>query len=323
MDKLQAMQVFVRVVELNGFARAADMLGLPRASVTVIIQNLEAHLGVRLLQRTTRRLNLTLDGTAYYERAVRILADIEEVEGSFFDDKRKPRGRLHVDMPTSIGRLIVVPSLCDFHTQYPDIELKLGMSDRPIDMVQEGVDCVLRAGDLPDSSLVARRIGLLTRVTCASPDYLAEYGIPQTLEDLADHRGVQYFSSRSTRNLDFSFTQPDGVAERAIGGSIAVNDSEAYVACGLEGYGLLQPARFMVLPQLQSGTLVEVLPQWRPPPLPVSAAYPQNRQLSPKVRVFIDWIIGLFHGCPLLQGEDEMALCPAMEPAKPNISTAA
>jgi LysR family transcriptional regulator for bpeEF and oprC len=306
MDRLQAMQVFVRVVEANGFARAADTLGLPRASVTTIIQNLEAYLGVRLLQRTTRRLNLTLDGAAYYERAQRILADIEEVEGSFFDEKHKPRGRLHVDMPTSIGRLIVVPSLCGFNKLYPDIELKLGMSDRPIDLIQEGVDCVLRVGDLPASSLVARRIGMLSRLTCASPNYLARYGIPASPDDLAGHRGVRKFTTQSGRLSEFHFTLDGEMVERPVHSAIAVNDSEAYVACGLEGYGLLQPGRFMVLPHLQSGALVEVLAPWRPAPVPVHVAYHQSRQLSPRVRVFIDWIIGIFRGCPLLQGEDGM-----------------
>ncbi|MDG5496365.1 LysR family transcriptional regulator [Niveispirillum sp. BGYR6] len=310
MDRLQAMQVFVRVVDANGFARAADTLGLPRASVTTIIQNLEAYLGVRLLQRTTRRLNLTLDGAAYYERAQRILADIEEVEGSFFDEKRKPRGRLHVDMPTSIGRLIVVPSLCGFNTLYPDIELKLGMSDRPIDLIQEGVDCVLRVGDLPvSSSLVARRIGLLSRLTCASPAYLDRYGVPASPDDLALHKGVRKFTTQSSRLSEFHFTIDGESVERPIRSAIAVNDSEAYVACGLEGYGLLQPGRFMVLPHLQSGALVEVLAPWRPAPVPVHVAYPQSRQLSPRVRVFIDWIIGIFQGCPLLQGEDGLADC--------------
>jgi len=261
------------------------------------------------LQRTTRRLNLTLDGAAYYERAQRILADIEEVEGSFFDEKRKPRGRLHVDMPSSIGRLIVVPSLCGFNTLYPDIELKLGMSDRPIDLIQEGVDCVLRVGDQPTSSLVARRIGLLSRLTCASPAYLSRYGIPTSPDALAGHKGVRKFTTQSSRLSEFHFTVEGEAVERPIQSAIAVNDSEAYVACGLEGYGLLQPGRFMVLPHLQSGALVEVLAPWCPAPVPVHVAYPQSRQLSPRVRVFIDWVISIFRGCPLLQGEDGMESC--------------
>ena len=169
MDRLQAMQVFTRVVDTNSFTRAAETLDMPRASVTTIIQNLEAFLGVRLMHRTTRRLSLTPDGAAYYERCIRILADVEETETSFQRGNKKPNGKLRIDMPGSIGRLIVIPSLCEFHTRYPDIDLQLGLSDRPVDLLQEGVDCVVRVGALQDSSLVARRIGLFEGVSCASP----------------------------------------------------------------------------------------------------------------------------------------------------------
>lgn len=162
------MQVFTRVVDTNSFSRAADTLNLPRASVTTIIQNLEAHLNVRLLQRTTRRLNLTPDGAAYYERCVRILADIEEAEGSFSHNGKGPHGKLRVDMPDAIGRLIVMPQLCDFHSRYPDIELMMGFGDKPVDLIQEGVDCVIRVGTLQDSSLVVRRIGVFQGVTVAA-----------------------------------------------------------------------------------------------------------------------------------------------------------
>lgn len=160
MDRLQAMQVFTRVVEANSFSRAADNLGLPRTSVTTIIQNLEAHLGTRLLQRTTRRLNLTPDGAAYYERCLRILADIEETESSFRESSQRVRGKLRIDMPGSLGKLVVLPALCEFHERYPEVELMVGMGDKPVDLIQEGVDCVLRVGTLQDSSLVARRVGL-------------------------------------------------------------------------------------------------------------------------------------------------------------------
>lgn len=310
MDKLQAMQVFVHVVDLNGFARAADMLGLPRASVTTIIQGLEAHLGCRLLQRTTRSLSLTADGQTFYERAQRILAEVEEVETIFIDGKRHPRGRLHVDMPTSIGRLVVVPALRDFHALYPDIELKLGMNDRQIDIVQEGVDCVLRIGALPDSSLVARRLGRLSRLTCASPAYLERFGTPERLEDLAGHRGVRYFSPHlGNRSYPFDFVRDGVELEVPLTGPVAVNDSEAYVACGVEGYGLIQPALFMAVDRLLSGELVEILPQHRPSPMPISAVYPQNRQPSHRVRLFVDWVVSLFEKCPLLQGEEHPLAC--------------
>lgn len=306
MDKLQAMQVFVQVVEQNGFARAADKLGLPRASVTTIIQNLEAHLGTSLLQRTTRRLSLTADGELLYERSLRILAEVEEVETGFIEGRRHPKGRLHVDMPTSIGRLVVIPHLREFHDRFPDIELKLGMNDRQIDIVQEGVDCVLRVGELADSSMIARRLGLLSRLTCASPAYLEKHGVPQDLEDVVRHRGVRYFSPHlGNRSYPFDFVKDGVEVEIPLKGAVAVNDSEAYISCGVQGYGLMQPGLFMVLEQFQRGELVEVLPRFRPRPMPISAVYPPNRQPSQKVRLFVDWVVSLFEQCPILQGDDK------------------
>ena len=304
MDKLHAMRVFVRVVEANSFSKAADTLGLPRASVTTTIQNLEASLGVRLLQRTTRKLSLTLDGAAYLEGATRILSEIDEIESTFTSARKTPRGRLRVDMPGSIGRLVIIPSIHEFHAKYPDIDLMLGLSDRPIDLVQEGVDCVIRVGVLSDSTLVARRIGAMQQVTCASPAYLAEHGEPETLDDLDRHVAVNYFGNRTGRNFELCFLRDGVEVEIAMKGVVSVNDADAYVTCGLEGLGILQPARFMVLPHLRGGELREILREWRPPRVPISAVYPHNRHLSPKVRVFVDWVAELFERCPLLQGED-------------------
>ncbi len=205
MDRLQAMKVFTRVVETNSFTRAADTLDLPRASVTVIIQQLEAHLKIRLLQRTTRRLNLTPDGAAYYERCVRILADIDETESSFENVGKAPRGKLRVDMPGALGRMIVMPKIYDFHARYPDIDLMLGFGDKPVDLIQEGVDCVVRIGTLQDSSLVARRIAIYQGVTVASPEYLERNGVPKTIEDLDRHEAVNYFWGRTGRMMDLTF----------------------------------------------------------------------------------------------------------------------
>lgn len=314
MDKLHAMRVFVRVVEANSFSKAAETLGLPRASVTTTIQNLEASLGVQLLQRTTRRLNLTLDGAAYLEGATRILAEVDEIESGFTSARRTPRGRLRVDMPGSIGRLVIIPSIHEFHRQYPDIELMIGMGDRPIDLIQEGVDCVIRVGELADSTLIARRIGALQPVTCASPSYLAMHGEPVSLEDLERHTAVQYFGGRTGRPINMSFQRDGTTREVPMRGTVAVNDADAYVTCGLEGLGILQPARFMVLPHLRSGALREILRGWRPPRMPVSAVYPHNRQLSPKVRVFVDWVAELFERCPLLQGEEVDGVCDGAPP---------
>ncbi|AWG28933.1 putative multidrug efflux transcriptional regulator CeoR [Burkholderia cenocepacia] len=306
MDRLQAMQVFTRVVDTSSFTKAAETLGLPRASVTTIIQNLEAFLGVRLMHRTTRRLSLTPDGAAYYERCVRILADVEETEASFQANNRKPHGKLRIDMPGSIGRLLVIPSLCEFHTRYPDIDLQLGLSDRPVDLLQEGVDCVIRVGALQDSSLVARRVGLLECVTVASPDYLERHGEPQTIDDLGQHKAVNYFSSRTGRTIDWTFLIDGKEVEMKMEGIVSVNDADAYVTCGIEGFGLIQPPLFMVLPHLREGRLKEVLPGVKPLPMPISVVYPHSRHLSPKVRVFVDWIAEVFDRCPLLSGKGSL-----------------
>ncbi|WP_321859388.1 putative multidrug efflux transcriptional regulator CeoR [Burkholderia cenocepacia] len=306
MDRLQAMQVFTRVVDTSSFTKAAETLSLPRASVTTIIQNLEAFLGVRLMHRTTRRLSLTPDGAAYYERCVRILADVEETEASFQANNRKPHGKLRIDMPGSIGRLLVIPSLCEFHTRYPDIDLQLGLSDRPVDLLQEGVDCVIRVGALQDSSLVARRVGLFECVTVASPDYLEHHGEPQTIDDLGQHKAVNYFSSRTGRTIDWTFLIEGKEVEMKMEGIVSVNDADAYVTCGVEGFGLIQPPLFMVLPHLREGRLKEVLPGVKPLPMPISVVYPHSRHLSPKVRVFVDWIAEVFDRCPLLSGKGSL-----------------
>lgn len=303
MDRLQAMQVFTRVVDTNSFTKAAETLDLPRASVTTIIQNLEAYLGVRLMHRTTRRLSLTPDGAAYYERCVRILTDVEETESSLQNGSKKPHGKLRVDMPGAIGRTIVIPSLREFHSRYPDIDLQLGFSDRPVDLLQEGVDCVIRVGALQDSSLVARRIGLFEGLTCASPEYLTRAGEPRTLEELAQYNAINYFSSRTGRIMNWSFLVDGKEVEIKMNGAVSVNDADAYVTCALEGFGLIQAPLFMVLPHLRSGALKEVLPEWKPLPMPISAVYPHSRHLSPKVRVFVDWIAEVFDRCPLLSGK--------------------
>lgn len=302
MDRFQAMQVFVRVVDSNSFTRAADSLGLPRATVTTAVQQLENLLQVRLLNRTTRRISLTPDGAAYYERCARILADVEEAETSFREVSRGPRGKLRIDVPPPIGRLVLIPHMCEFHSRYPDIELAIGMGDRPVDLVRESVDCVIRVGELQDSSLVGRRIGTMDTVTCASPDYIERHGEPRALADLQHHRAVHYFSSRTGRIYDLDFVVEGEVTEVKVPGKVSVNDGDAYVASGLQGFGLIQPPRFMVQQHLQSGALREVLPQWRPSSMPISVVYPHNRHLSPKVRAFVDWAAELFGRCPILGG---------------------
>lgn len=328
MDRLHAMRVFIRVVESGSFTRAAGILDLPRASVTVTIQQLEAHLKVRLLQRTTRQLNLTPDGAAYFERCVRVLAEIDEMESSIHHIGRAPRGKLRADMPAALGRVLVMPHIADFRSRYPDLDLMLGFSDKPVDMVQEGVDCVIRVGSLHDSSMVARRVGTYHSVTVASPEYLTKYGIPRTIEDLQDHVAVNYFWAGTGRIMDLTFDVDDRAVEVRIPSGIAVNDADAYVTSALEGVGLIQSARFMALPYLESGRLVEVLSQWKPLPMPISVLYPHSRHLSSAVRVFVDWIAELFEKSALLDAGKKTESAPprkrrtrAGPPASANGST--
>jgi LysR family transcriptional regulator for bpeEF and oprC len=306
MDRLQAMQVFTKIVEMNSFSRAADSLNLPHASTTTIIKNLEAHLRVRLMQRTTRRLNLTPEGAEYYERCVRILAEIDETEDSLANTGKGPRGKLRIDMPGSIGRLIVMPRLLEFRDRYPDIDLMVGFGDKPVDLVQEGVDCAVRVGELEDSSLVARRLGALQTLTVASPAYIERYGKPSNLEDLRQHLAVHYFSNGAGRMNEMSFVVDGQSTSIKMRGALAVNDGDAYLMCGVKGAGIIQSPRFMLLPHLRAGALVEVLPQWKPLPIPIAAVYPHNRHLAPKVRVFVEWIAELFENCPLMSDDVDM-----------------
>jgi LysR family transcriptional regulator, regulator for bpeEF and oprC len=297
MDRLQAMRVFTRVVDSGNFSRAADTLDLSPASVTVIIQNLEAFLKVRLLQRTTRQLNLTPEGSLYYEQCIRILADIEETETACAHPNRKPSGRLRIDTPGTIGKMILIPSLDRFREQYPDIDLTIGFGDRPLDMIQEGVDCVVRLGTLMDSTLVAKRIGMLRRVTVASPEYLGRYGMPTEISHLERHVGVKYVIPGAIRGPDMVFTENGQTFEINMRSSLAVNDAEGHLACGLTGLGIIQCAEFLAVPHIRAGDLKELLPHCRPTSIPVSIMYPHNRHVSRAVRVFVDWISELFEKC--------------------------
>lgn len=293
MDKFQAMRVFITVVERGSFTRAAEHMQMPRASVTLNIQQLETHLGTRLLQRTTRQVNTTADGDAYYQRCVRLLADLEETESAFSHSVLNPRGKLKLNLQGSMGKNFVIPALPEFTAKYPLIELEIGMGDRLVDLVREGIDCVLRGGELRDSSMIARRVAMLTQITCASTSYLDKHGIPETLADLERHQAVNYFSSATGRNVDFEFVVDGKIHLMAMKGILAVNDADAYAASAEAGYGLVQLPRYHVADQLTAGTMQEVLKNMRPPPMPVSLLYPHHRQLSPRVRVFVEWLIEL------------------------------
>ncbi|TEA78786.1 LysR family transcriptional regulator [Allopusillimonas ginsengisoli] len=291
MDKLRAMNIFVRVVEMNGFANAANGLSMPPSTVSRVIKDLEAHLGARLLQRTTRTLSLTPDGTLYYDHCLRILSEVNAVESSLSGSTAPPRGRLRVDMTASFARRVVLPAVSEFQHRYPEIDLILTLGDRPVDLVQEGIDCVVRAG-VPDSSavLVARQIGSFEWVTCASPEYLKQHGEPKSLEDLDAHRVIEFLSGRTGRSTDWRFLVDDEERTVRVSGSLAVNDTDAYVTCGLQGLGLIRIADFIALPYFQDGRLVNILGDYRAPEVPLCILYPQNRHLSPAVRAFVGWI---------------------------------
>jgi len=293
MDRFNAMRVFTRIVELGGFAKAADSLQIPRASVTILIKQLEAHLGVQLLQRTTRHISLTLDGAAYYPRCVRLLADLEETEAVFSAARHNPKGLLRVDMPSGIGRLLVIPALPQFTRRYPLIELDIGLNDRPVDLVREGVDCVLRGGSALDDSLVARPLVMLDQVTCASPDYVQRHGAPRTLAELEGHQMVEYFSSTTGKRFGLEFMVDDQAQVIDLPRQVSVNSADGYLAACEAGYGLVQAPYYHVARQLKEGRLCEVLEAVPPPGMPLTALYPPHRQLSRRVRVFVDWLVEL------------------------------
>ncbi len=297
MDQILTMRVFARVVEAGSFTRAADSLALPKATVTKQIQHLEARLRVKLLNRTTRRVTVTADGAAYYERTARLLADLDELEASMGNAQTNPQGRLRVDVGSAVATLLIIPALSNFFELYPDIQLDMGVSDRPVDLIGDNVDCVIRGGELTDQSLVARRIGNLPYVTVASPDYLRRFGTPQHPHDLETepHRIVNFFSPRTGRMFANEFEQ-GGEALTLDNGRhrISVNDSNAYMAATLSGLGVAQLVTFMAAPHLASGALVQVLPDWTTKPVPIYVVYPPNRHLSAKVRSFVDWAAELF-----------------------------
>lgn len=293
MDKIHAMQLFVRVAELESFSRAAETLGLPRGSVSRQIQALEASLGARLLHRTTRRVQLTQDGMVYYERARDLLTNLDELDSLFLHDPASVSGRLRVDMPVSVAKKLVIPRLPAFLQQYPGIEVELSSSDRLVDVVREGFDCVVRVGQLKDSGLVARPLGRLTMVNCASPGYLTRFGYPHTLDDLATHALVHYAVNLGTRPQGFEVWSDNETRWVKTGGVLTVNSTETYHAACVAGLGIIQVPRVGVKEALRSGALVDILPQYRAAPMPVSLIYPHRRNLSRRVHLFMEWLSGV------------------------------
>jgi LysR family transcriptional regulator for bpeEF and oprC len=301
MDRLMALQAFARVVELGGFTKAGDSLQLSKTTVSDLVQSLEKHLGVRLLQRTTRRVTVTPDGAAFYERCAHILADLDEAEASVMQARVAPKGRLRVDLPGGLARLFIVPRLPSFLARYPDLRLELGVGLRPAHLLEEGIDCVVRFGIQSDSSLVARRIGTMSLVCCASPAYLREHGTPLRPEELSAHRCVNYISNRTGRVMDWEFARDGQKVQLTLDGILAVNDHDTNVVAGLSSLGIVKVANYVVRPYLESGQLKQVLTDWTAEQLPISVMYAQSRHLSAKVRIFVDWVSELIQQDPILQ----------------------
>src|SRR5271156_2946266 len=295
MNKLQAMQVFVRVVETGAMTRAADSLQIPKATATTLIQQLEAALGVKLLNRTTRSVSVTTDGAAYYPRCLAILAEIRETEESLTQRHASPQGRLRVEVPTLMARLVIVPALPTFFMRYPDIDLQLGCSERRADLIEEGIDCAVWSGELADSSLIARRVGQLYFGTCASRTYLAAHGEPHHPDELKAHRCINHFSPRSGRIFDWTFAKNAVRIQVSLRGHVALDDENSYLAAAEAGLGVAQIPAFVLKEAMERGSLELLLGDWFPEPAPLNVVYPQNRHLSSKIRVFVDWVAELFN----------------------------
>ncbi|RMQ95679.1 Transcriptional regulator, LysR family [Pseudomonas savastanoi pv. glycinea] len=300
MDRFDAMLAFARVVEAGSFTRAADTLHMSKTTVTQLVQQLEARLRVKLLNRTTRKVNVTADGAVYYERVVRLLADLDDAETSLSSAASLPRGRLRVDVPSPLARMILMPALPGFHARYPDIQIDMGVSDRKVDLIGENVDCVVRGGELSDLSLMARRVGDLQLGVYAAPGYLQRLGTPvhpRQLEE-SEHRIVGFLWARTGKALPYAMQ--NGTERLTINGRyvLAVDDGNAYLAAGLAGMGVLWLPDYMAKQHVASGELVPLFESWRMEPMPLYVAFPPNRHISIKVRVFIDWVAELMaqHG---------------------------
>lgn len=295
MDQLLAIKAFARVVEAGAFTKAADSLNMPNSSLTKLIQGLEAHLRVKLLQRTTRRVSVTPEGAVYYEKAMRLVKELDDVDTSFSAGQGRPRGHLRVDCGSSVANLIIIPAMPEFFARYPDIQIDMGVSDRHVDLVGDNVDCVIRGGVLTDMSLIARQTGSASWVTCATPAYLKEYGIPTHPNELErNHRVVSYLSARTNRPVPMHFSNGAEKVELVGSRLFGVNESNAHLASGLAGLGVLQTFAYTARPHIESGSLVPILENWQPDPYPFYVVYPPNRHLSNRLRVFIDWIADRF-----------------------------
>ncbi|EHO9073468.1 LysR family transcriptional regulator [Salmonella enterica] len=290
MDKIYAMKLFVRVAERESFSRAAEDVGLPKGSVSRQIQALENQLGTRLLHRTTRRVQLTQDGMAYYERAKDLLSNLDELEGLFQSDPASISGKIRIDIPPGLTNSLIMPRLPTFLHHYPGIALELCSSDRQVDLLREDFDCVVRTEPLHAPGILTRPLGKLTRVNCASPQYLVRFGYPENLDDLASHAVVHYSLTPGASSPGFAFETSHGIQWVKTGGMLTVNSTETWHAACLAGLGIIQTPRIVVREALRAGTLIEILPQYRAAPLPVTLHYPHRRNLSRRIHLFMVWL---------------------------------
>ena len=290
MNKLELLRTFVRVTELSSFTQAGESLGLPRSTVSEHVQALEELLGARLLQRTTRTVQATQDGRVLYERSKDLLSHMEELEGLFRQDEAQLSGRIRVDMPNMMARELILPRLPPFMAAHPLIELEISTTDRQVDLLAEGFDCVLRVGAQPDQTVVARRLCSLPMINCASAAYLQRHGVPETLADLARHQLVHYVRPLGARSAGFEYVQGNKVQRIAMAGRVTVNSTDAYKAACLGGFGITQVPALGIGELLASGELVAVLPDYPAPALDVSLLYAGQRHLPQRVRVFMDWL---------------------------------
>ena len=292
MDRFDRLQLFVRIVERRSFSAAAADSGLARSTVTEAIKQLEADVGARLLERTTRHVTPTLDGQAFYRRCLSILAEMEEAETVFRDDR--PRGLLRIDANTLLTRTFLLPRLPEFLQRYPLMDLHLGQGDRLVDLVREGIDCVIRAGEPTDSGMIMRRLAIIEEVTCASPAYLEKHGIPASPDRLDGHGMIGFISSRTGEVLPLEFTVDGKPRDIVLPHRITANNSDTMHDLARMGFGLIQAPRYRFQQDFDNGILVEVLADYPPSPTPLVALYPQNRQLAPRLRVFLNWAATIF-----------------------------
>jgi LysR family transcriptional regulator, regulator for bpeEF and oprC len=293
MDQLSCMRTFSRVAELNSFTKAADALELSRAVVSTQIAELERHLGVRLFHRTTRRVTLTADGSEYFERARRILAEIAAADESVKRTRERVQGKLRVDVPVAFGRHLLMPALTQFTARYPDLSLEVQYNDRVVDLIQEEIDVAVRSGPIRDRNLVARRVCHTRLLTCASPAYIEKYGVPQTPDDLCKHRCIGLLSSTNGRPKPWAFQSGNSRKTMKLPFALAFNSHEAPISAAIRGAGIVQTTDMMVADALARGRLEIVLTDWSAVGVPMSIVYPAAQRGSSKVRVFADFAAGL------------------------------